>query len=406
MGKIMDESCKIYVTGDGGEDLFTRSEEGSRPIQHSPTHSAADTAYDIVVPRGAPFIKMVLDALQPCDWKVYCSWATNAKGQRREEPNGPWPLTCMLTHLKQFETPDQSRQVFRVSHIDRLITPYQVKHKPVGLGELERSPGNLLIIHDGGGAWSAKEPEDWFTEFLKAPKTNGAEDAGRAGSFPRVLVNVKVLPQLWPSNAGTPVRFRSPFWDALYKHHRRDVGIVVAMSTLRRNGAAISRGLSWEQTIEDFAAELHLFPELAALSQFRDLFVRVGVAGLIHIENDGSADCPYRGRIYFIPNTLDGIHRDPEVDGRVIGKNTLLIASLAYQQWTFHSSGGDSNVREAALRAGISNAIEGISKFHDEGYSRKVMDELVDPHKAGSAKPLKRRQRHHRQEVDQRVGQT
>lgn len=65
----MGESFTVYVTGDGGEDLFARSEEGSRPVRHTLTHSPADTEYNFVVKRGAPFIAEVLKKLleEPSD---------------------------------------------------------------------------------------------------------------------------------------------------------------------------------------------------------------------------------------------------------------------------------------------------------------------------------------------------
>src|SRR6516164_7531758 len=48
-----------------------------------------------------------------------------------------------------------------------------------------------------------------------------------------------------------------------------EIGIRLSLDQMQKQGAAITRGLSWEQTVEDFAAELYLFPPLMALSEFR-----------------------------------------------------------------------------------------------------------------------------------------
>jgi hypothetical protein len=261
----------------------------------------------------------------------------------------------MLSHLKRFEPSDctNGKEAYRVSNLERLMKPDEDELYKAFLGDITFSDRSLLIVHDGGGEWSAPAPpiymnkfdrkkyeeryhinttkqENWLRKFLKGQKEQKETQDSSQLPFPRVLVNVKTLPELLPSE-GKEREFRSSFWRTLseFKPH---VGIVIAMSTLRRFGAAISLGLSWEQTIEDFAAELYLFPELKALSRFRHLFVRVGLVGLIHIENDGCAGCPFSGRVYFMPYTLEGIERDPESEGRVIGKNTLLLASLAFQQ--------------------------------------------------------------------------
>src|SRR5262249_52761471 len=148
-----------------------------------------------------------------------------------------------------------------------------------------------------------------------------------------VVVNVKELPELTePKSDAQLTKFQSPFWNELENHKDR-VGIVVSLATLRRAGAAISSGLSWEHAVEDITAEMHLFPKLKALSQFRHLFIRVDLTGLVHIENtpepSGKPGLIVRqARLYFAPYADDAVHRDWEFEGSVIGKNTLLIARL------------------------------------------------------------------------------
>jgi hypothetical protein len=360
----MSESSAIYVTGDGGEDLFTRSDVGGRPITHSMTPLTADTAYDFAVPRGAPFLEHVLNVLLS-DRKVISSEKVS------DGKPGLSPLAGMLTHIKQYE-----KKAYRVSHIDRLIVENPPLQRSLFWNELPYSPENLLIVHYGGGAWSDRESihseniHKPFKDFLFAVKTE-TEKEGTNSAVPPILVNTKQLPELLPPSSEVGRQFCSPLWRAL-SEHPSNVGVVVAMSTLRRFGAAISLGFSWEQTIEDFAAELHLFPELKALTAFRHLFVRVGVAGLIHIERDGNKDSPCRGKLYFIPDTLEAFDRDPEVQGRVIGKNSLLIASLANAHKLFEPQ----HRKEHPLGLAFCNAIHALRMFHDDGYSTEVLDNL------------------------------
>jgi hypothetical protein len=106
-----------------------------------------------------------------------------------------------------------------------------------------------------------------------------------------------------------------------------------------------------------------LFYEKFGLSQFRHLFVRAGMVGVIHIENDHNK---VRGKVYFTPYAKDGIHRDPDLEGRTVGKNTLLIASLAYQ--ISQTLGKGPGEKTAALRDGIKAAIRAAMQVDDQGY--------------------------------------
>jgi hypothetical protein len=346
-------SGKIYVTGDRGEDLFTRSDKGGRPT----THSAADTAYDFPVPRGAPFLHHVLKQLLPA--------ASIVDDRGKEGDEEIESLQGMLTHIKQF-----GKKTYRVWHIDRLKKPGPSKQR-LAKGELPYSTEDLLVIHYGGAAWSTTEfdkSEARFKTFLDELTADTDRDVS---TVPAILVNAKKLPELLPPNGEPDWQFASPLWTMLSKNSS-NVGIVVAMSTLRRGGAAISLGFSWERTIEDFAAERHLFPQLQALGRFRHLFVRLGVAGLIHIEQIANANCSHRGRLYFIPDTLEAFQRDPEVEGRVIGKNSLLIASLVKAGERCNPP----NSEEPPLHVAFGRAIRALREFHDGGYAATGLEKL------------------------------
>src|SRR5216683_6754085 len=104
-----------------------------------------------------------------------------------------------------------------------------------------------------------------------------------------VLVDMKTtLPEVYePEYEGFYPNFVDPFWGKFSKDHPK-IGVMLSLSMLHHSGAAITSGLSLEQTVEDLAAEIYLFPRLKALSQFRHLFVRVENKALIYINNVSS----------------------------------------------------------------------------------------------------------------------
>jgi len=73
-----------------------------------------------------------------------------------------------------------------------------------------------------------------------------------------------------PERLGGCPKFPGAAWRAIEKNNH--VAVLLSLKSLQQQGAAVTHGLSWEQTVEDFGAELHLFPRLRALSHFRHLF--------------------------------------------------------------------------------------------------------------------------------------
>lgn len=122
---------------------------------------------------------------------------------------------------------------------------------------------------------------------------------------PAIIDLVTVLPEVTePEKKGDCPQFVDEIWKALQGAEKgvRYVGIRLSLEQLQAQRAAITWGLSWEQTVEDFAAELYLFPRLLALSEFRHLFLCCGSHGLVHIENvkaSARASTRLRGKLYF-----------------------------------------------------------------------------------------------------------
>lgn len=160
----------------------------------------------------------------------------------------------------------------------------------------EKMPGSLEVyfIDDAG-----KPPVALAVDAVGSPM----EDYERLEKGPILIDLTEELPAVEkPERLGGCPKFQGTAWRAIDKNN--NVAVLLSLKSLQQQGAAVTHGLSWEQTVEDFGAELHLFPRLRALSHFRHLFLRVDGDGLIHVRSVGvkeRASNRLRGRLYFAP---------------------------------------------------------------------------------------------------------
>jgi hypothetical protein len=368
------------VTGDAGYDLFTFAQENAH--RERPGEAPSSRAVrDWYVPSGAPFVHHVLQQSIKDDTICLFSDFTSDEGYKLaalplvlHEFAGFKRTGARLAHFSELNNKEhrKGRETFRTRFSEALNCKDDVR---------------LLVIHDGGRSWSRNQKLSGQLEcFLE-----------RLARVP-ILVNVKELPEVVePTGASEPYpTFRSSLWRKLTKRPG-PVGCVLSLPTLRRAGVGVTQGLSWEQTVEDFATELHLFPRLRALSQFAHLFFRIGTEGLIHIANTYSdAGCRFRGRLYFTPYA-DAVHRP----GHIIGKNTLLISSLAHQILLQRQQAlsakreadidGKTLLNDKAMRDALRTGMENVIRANRSGYNLKValqkneagdwslIDELIKP---------------------------
>ena len=71
-----------------------------------------------------------------------------------------------------------------------------------------------------------------------------------------------------------------PLFDHLHKKHAEQLMALVNGDDLRLRDAAVSRGLSWEQTAQDLAQDLFNNPCWAPLAECAHVVVRLGAAGV------------------------------------------------------------------------------------------------------------------------------
>jgi hypothetical protein len=147
--------------------------------------------------------------------------------------------------------------------------------------------------------------------------------------------------QPWLIAPGGSPKFPGAAWQAIEKNI--NVAVLLSLKSLQQQGAAVTHALSWEQTVEDFGAELHLYPRLRALSHFRHLFLRVDRNGLIHLRSAGfreRASSRLSGRLYFAP------YRD---DAKYEFSSTILIKVLKQKDKTTLEGALEAAARECGL---------------------------------------------------------
>jgi hypothetical protein len=316
------DQAMVYVVGDAGVDDFI-PEKGKH----------------FLVPAGARFVGGVLRELLGKD-KTDCLIEPHSEHEDGES----YPsLVPRSVDLKRY-----AHDTWRISRYARSERESVDGAKGTTAARLRlRTPlpplprTRILVAHNAGKSWDSKPAQDhakFVEHFLDREQEN------QKSSFAFVIVNASdALPELQGAGqagcgeAGEPkpalnsdcLKFKSLFWEQLRAHTDR-VAIVTSLTALRQAGVLVTRRLSWEQGVEDLAAELHRFPRLRALTQFAHLFVRLGTVGFLHIErnNGKEAGNALSGIVYFAPYIESGIYRDHEVDGSTIGRNTIFIATL------------------------------------------------------------------------------
>lgn len=230
---------------------------------------------------------------------------------------------------------------------------------------------SLLIAHNAGRSWSDSSGSACL-EFVREYLSQVPEDDAAPAS-PQILVNVSddmPHPRIdWAQrDTSSLIRLESSLWDLLLDHRHR-VGIVTSLTVLRQAGAFVTRRLSWEQGIEDLAAELFLFPQLRALCQFRHLYIRLGMVGVVHIERKENVhtNSLLHGRVYFSPYAKKGVHRDQESEGGTIGRSSLFIASLVSEILKGNYE------REDFLHRVVARSLTAMRLADDKGYDETLL---------------------------------
>jgi hypothetical protein len=377
----MNSTFTIHVTGDAGQDRFILIEEDAKKVP---------ATRDVTVAAGAGFINQVLTALFAKSERISVNGSTTIV-KSADPPESEYHVAASpptVTRLKKLKVRKKDREgrvwIFeRRSGSDADANHgFRPSRSRIDFAEIASPDETLAVIHDAGHGWSKEcEAAKFSSAQEKWLKSLLASDT----PVPKIIVNLKTLPELEAAEHGEFLfpRFRNKLWQFLHDNKER-IAVVVSLSTLQDAGSVISRGLSWEQTVEDLTADMRQFPQLHALTQFRHLFIRVELVGVIHIENIAQfAARRLRGWVHFTPVIHGGSHGDPDLEGRIAGKNTVLIASLA-QAIASHPErfGPDVSLgREDPFREAIRRGIVCTIKADRVGYEGKLFEKSAKPPK-------------------------
>ncbi len=149
------------------------------------------------------------------------------------------------------------------------------------------------------------------------------------------------------------------------KELKKKTVAIVFGDTLRAEGLTISKRISWERTAQDYLKEWYTHPAMKKLSEFKHQIVYFGISGAIHSYRIG---CRSFHRLYFDTEHQTDIHRDPMVDGDVIGKQSIFITSILNKLVNIDDE-EQNNEHEIAEKFGyaIKAAIVCIRKYYEHG---------------------------------------
>lgn len=177
---------------------------------------------------------------------------------------------------------------------------------PTGLREMESpTPADcdVLVIDEGGLGFRSNKTE-W----------PAAIDKNRASDLPWIVLKMSspvCMGDLWTRLS------QAPFLDRLV--------VLVAADDLRRSGAAVSKGLSWEKSVRELLGDFAFHSEFREIAQARHIVVNFGHDGALWIDNTD------RGRpkrqLIFDPGHLEGDWQE-DLDGTVLGAGSCLLAYI------------------------------------------------------------------------------
>ena len=155
-------------------------------------------------------------------------------------------------------------------------------------------------------------------------------------------------------------------WGHLSKFYADKLILVVSAEDLRRGEVLISRGSSWEKTVQDLVWEIESNPVLKALHSCAHLIVTFRSEGAFILSKPGTAGV--QGRLVYNPGFLEGSWA-ANVNGDVIGYGVCLTAGIVGSFLLFDKLG---------LEIGAELGLTAIRELLQNGYG-KVNDGFSDP---------------------------
>jgi len=155
----------------------------------------------------------------------------------------------------------------------------------------------------------------------------------------------------------------NPLWATIQPNHKERSIVIVDINDLRGEGAAVSRGLSWEKTALELLWHLRGDARFAALRDCRHLVVRMGLDGALCYHNFGLERFPEVRLIYDPKGVEDGFLGERKAG--MVGPGSAFAAWLAanllakgLDAWSKEESTREEQVKmlSAAVRVGLAAA--------------------------------------------------
>jgi hypothetical protein len=325
----------ILVTGDHGidYDIYMHTDDDNPPIGTPPT---VVTARD----GGAGIAYRVLRAAVQVD------------------PGAASAFSVAFVPGRQFETPptaaiwapfelgglgatpaDQKSRVWRARRSINLgeVREPSILPRPESLvpdpGDKVSYASDILVIEDDGGAFRLNVPPK-LQEFL----------TGDLSALPQWIVLKTCAPAchgaLWWALAGRP-------------EIASRLIVVLSVADLRQADIRVSRGISWERTVEDLARELADSPALAGLRQVRHVIVTFFGEGALWMEQPADAGAPRRCHLIFDPACMEEEWvKRIGVAGNAYGFHAVFAAMLA-GRLAIGAAAGEANPLDTGIERGI-----------------------------------------------------
>ncbi len=190
----------------------------------------------------------------------------------------------------------------------------------------------ILVIDDGMLGFRKRMAERCWPKFL--------------ADGPEAAPDVKWIVLKMSSPLG-----HGDLWHSLAEKWKERLILIVSAADLRRADLRLSQGLSWDQTAEDFLAELDKDGPLSNLCGCRHLVVTMGSDGAVWLSNPGD---PAQRRGHLVFDRQRGEGEFDQESGRLapFGSLSAMTASIAWRLW-YEQKEVDLL---PALRAGLSAA--------------------------------------------------
>lgn len=299
---------------------------------------------------GAAMLHELIEAAQPgvsllgLETDTAAPWPTHLEAQAVYSPSAagfradPPPLPG-----------EKPEKVWRVTQ----ALGYGVNHDippvepPVKRRVLATSSFKVLLIDDGGAGFRTLRAKDHWPDggvpqsaSTAAPsaKADSATRDESAAPAPSPLPPWVVLKMAHPVCESHLWRHLAKKCDAASADSLSRLVVIVSADELRRDGAAINRGLSWERTISDTCQVLTHHPRLSALTQAAHLLIVFRHEGVLWVQrnprtNTSDVTPHFSSTLVFDPGLAEGQWKSLLNDekGDTFGHLSVVAAGIALE---------------------------------------------------------------------------